>query len=76
MLTKHDNDWGLRPALSKDGDSLRFSHGGKNEGFTNRFDSSVYCGTAIIIMTNADNGGELIMEIRKSISDYYKFGYN
>ena len=76
MLTKYDNDWGLGPALSEDGDSLKFGHGGKNAGFTNIFISSVYQHNAIIIMTNGDNGGELIPKIRKSISDYYKMGFN
>jgi hypothetical protein len=36
MLTKHQNDWGLGPSLGWDADSLRFGHGGKNAGFTNR----------------------------------------
>ena len=71
MLTKHKNDWGLGPSLAWDGDSLRFQHGGKNAGFTNNIIGFAYSGDAVIVMTNADNGGKLIAEILRSISKYY-----
>ncbi|HAF31162.1 MAG TPA: serine hydrolase [Bacteroidales bacterium] len=71
MLTKHKNDWGLGVSLQGVGDSLIFSHGGKNEGFTNNLISFAHHGDAVIIMTNADNGGALINEILRSISSYY-----
>jgi CubicO group peptidase (beta-lactamase class C family) len=74
MLTKHDNDWGLGPALAWEGDSLRFQHGGKNAGFTNQMIAFANYGEAVIIMTNADNGGKLMNEILRSISNYY--GWN
>jgi CubicO group peptidase (beta-lactamase class C family) len=63
MLTKHRNEWGLGPALSGAGDSLIFLHGGKNAGFTNNLISFAHRGNAMIIMTNADNGRQLISEI-------------
>ncbi|MFC2126563.1 serine hydrolase domain-containing protein [Bacteroidota bacterium] len=68
MLTKHKNDWGLGLSLMWGGDSLRFQHGGKNAGFTNNIIAYAHRGDAIIIMTNADNGGRLIGEILKSLS--------
>lgn len=71
MLTKHKNDWGLGPSLQWEKDSLIFKHGGKNAGFTNDFIAFAYRGDAVIIMTNADNGGKLIGEILRSISGYY-----
>ena len=74
MLTKHKNDWGLGVALQGEGDSLIFSHGGKNAGFTNNFISFAHHGDAVIIMTNADNGGALINEILHSISSFYGWG--
>ncbi len=77
MLTKHNGDWGLGPSLAWDADSLRFQHGGKNAGFTNNLMAFAYNGEALIIMTNADNGGRLIGEIQRSISNYYQWGiYN
>lgn len=75
MLTKHKNDWGLGPALASSGDSLRFQHGGKNAGFTNNMIGFAHTGDAVIIMTNADNGGALIGEILRSVSNYYHWGF-
>lgn len=76
MITKHKNDWGLGPALQWDADSLIFRHGGKNVGFTNNLIAFAYKGDALIIMTNADNGGKLINEIERSVSDYYDWNIN
>ena len=74
MLTKHKNDWGLGPSLKWDGDSLIFQHGGKNAGFTNNMVAFANRGDAVIIMTNADNGGRLIGEIMNAVSAYYDWG--
>jgi hypothetical protein len=73
MLTKHKNDWGLGPSLQWDADSLIFRHGGKNAGFTNDLIAFANKGSAVIIMTNADNGGKVIGEIERSISNYYNW---
>jgi len=73
MLTKHKNDWGLGPSLQNQKDSLIFGHGGKNAGFTNDMKAYVYQGNAIIVMTNADNGGKLISEIKNAISKHYNW---
>ncbi len=74
MLTKHKNDWGLGPSLQWEQDSLIFKHGGKNAGFTNNLISFANRGNAVIVMTNADNGGKLIGEILRSVSNYYNWG--
>jgi CubicO group peptidase (beta-lactamase class C family) len=74
MLTKHQNDWGLGPMLQKEGDSLLFGHGGKNAGFTNNFFAFAQQGNAAIVMTNADQGGDLIGELFRAISKEYKWG--
>ena len=74
MLNKDKNNWGLGPSLQWEKDSLIFRHGGKNAGFTNKLISFAYRGGAVIVMTNADNGGELIEEILRSISTYYNMG--
>lgn len=76
MLTKDKNGWGLGPGLRYENDSLIFGHGGKNAGFTNDFHASVYNGNAVIIMTNADNGGQLIAEIQNAIADYYDWEFS
>lgn len=74
MLTKHKNGWGLGPSLMWENDSLIFGHGGKNAGFTNDMKAFAHKGDAIIIMTNADNGGKLIAEIMRSVSKFYDWG--
>ena len=74
MLTKHKNDWGLGPSLEGEKDSLIFGHGGKNAGFTNDMKAYAYQGNAVIVMTNADNGGMLISEIKNAVSKYYNWG--
>lgn len=73
MLTKHKNDWGLGPSLQNQKDSLIFGHGGKNAGFTNDMKAYAYQGNAIVVMTNADNGGKLISEIQNAVSKHYNW---
>jgi len=72
MLTKHKNNWSLGLSLHSNNNDSIFGHGGKNAGFTTQFISFSNRGNAVIIMTNADNGGKLIEEILRSISKYYK----
>lgn len=74
MLTKHQNDWGLGPSLRWEKDSLIFGHGGKNAGFTNELIAFANRGDAVIIMTNADNGGKLIGEVLRSVSKHFGWG--
>lgn len=74
MLTKHKNNWGLGPSLQWEKDSLVFRHGGKNAGFTNEMISFANRGNAVIVMTNADNGGRLMGEVLKAVSNQY--GWN
>jgi hypothetical protein len=74
MLTKHKNDWGLGPALQGEKDSLIFRHGGKNAGFTNEMVAFAHKGKAVVVMTNADNGGKLIGEVLRAISHHYNWG--
>ena len=76
MLTKHKGEWGLGPGLQWEGDSLVFRHGGKNAGFTNDLIAYANRGKAVIVMTNADNGGKLMGEIIRSVSSYYNWELN
>ncbi|HKJ48121.1 MAG TPA: serine hydrolase, partial [Christiangramia sp.] len=76
MLTKHKGEWGLGPGLQWEQDSLVFRHGGKNAGFTNTLIAYANRGNAIVVMTNADNGGKLMNEIMRSVSSHYNWGLN
>jgi CubicO group peptidase (beta-lactamase class C family) len=72
MLTQHQNEWGLGPALGKRDGKVIFSHGGKNAGFSNDMMGYADRGDAIIVMTSADRGTRLMAEIMRGISDYYQ----
>lgn len=74
MLTKHKNNWGLGPQLKGASDSLRFQHGGKNAGFSNMMTCFANKGSGVVVMTNADNGVNLMNEIIYSVSDHYNWG--
>jgi CubicO group peptidase (beta-lactamase class C family) len=71
MISEHKGNWGLGPSLTGQGDSFCFQHGGKNAGFTNFMIAYARQGNAAIVMTNADNGGNLIREVMRGISLYY-----
>lgn len=74
-LTMHKNDWGLGPSLNGEGQRLLFGHGGKNAGFTNDMVAFANQGKALIVMTNADNGGKLIAEIKNAVSSHYQWDF-
>ena len=73
MLEPDQNNWGLGPALSGEGELLRFGHGGKNAGFTNNMTAFVRGGKGAIVMTNADRGNGLIQEILQAIAEVYQW---
>lgn len=74
MLKPYQFGWGLGPQLEKEGDSLVFQHGGKNAGFTNMSLAFANKGAALVVMTNGDNGRNLLSEIVRAISEYYDWG--
>ena len=74
MLAKHLGDWGLGPALGGEGDSLRFSHGGANEGYRCQMMGFARRGQGVVLMSNSDNGIALIGEVLRGISDVYGWG--
>ncbi len=76
MLTPQINSHGLGPALGGEGDSIRFLHGGGNEGYRCHLMAFAKLGPGVAIMTNGDNGGELISEIMRSFSKVYGWGIN
>ena len=77
MLTKHQGDWGLGFGLSGAADSLRFGHGGANEGFRCNLFAFADLGQGVAIMTNGDNGSRLGSEVLRAISNAYDWGvYN
>lgn len=73
MLTPHDNNWGLGPALININDELLFGHSGKNVGFTNNMYAFIEKGDAIVVLTNGDNGNRIIEDIVRATSNFYNW---
>jgi CubicO group peptidase (beta-lactamase class C family) len=71
MLTPVLGGWGLGPTLWGSGDTLRFGHGGANEGFRAQVMGFAKRGQGAVLMTNSDNGGPLIQEVLAAIFEEY-----
>jgi hypothetical protein len=73
MLTPGTGNWGLGMGLgaSTEEDKKSFSHGGQNKGFICMLFGFVHKGQGAVIMTNSDNGNELVFEILRSLSFVY-----
>jgi len=70
MLTPGLNDWGLGPELGGSTGHRYFIHGGGNEGY--RCQLVAYNeGDGVVVMTNGDGGGQLDMEIVRSVAHEY-----
>ena len=65
--------WGLGVAVAGDGDSLTFSHGGRDEGFVADLFMRPNRGQGLVIMMNGVNGG-LMTEIERAFAEEYGFG--
>lgn len=73
MLTEEKDGYGLGIGLGGANDSIRFGHGGSNEGFRCNMIAYTNLGKGAVVMTNGDQGGSLISEIFRSISKTYNW---
>ncbi|MEO6005798.1 MAG: serine hydrolase [Opitutus sp.] len=72
MLTRQLRSMGLGIVVAGADSTLRFEHGGANEGF--RCELVAYAsGRGCVIMTNSDSGGALIPEIKRAIASEYEW---
>ncbi|HEU6451856.1 MAG TPA: serine hydrolase [Gemmatimonadaceae bacterium] len=71
MLTERMGGYGLGVAVEGAGDSLRFSHGGANEGYRAFFVLHPSTGDGVAIMTNSDAGAALYMEVVRAVARVY-----
>jgi CubicO group peptidase (beta-lactamase class C family) len=71
MLTRQIAEDGLGVFVEGSGPTLRFSHGGANEGFRCTFLAYAHKGQGAAIMTNSDSGGGLMTEIMFAIAHEY-----
>jgi CubicO group peptidase (beta-lactamase class C family) len=65
--------WGLGVAVAGDGDSLEFSHNGRDEGFIADMFMLPNRGRGLVIMINGVGGG-LLAEIERAFAEEYGFG--
>jgi CubicO group peptidase (beta-lactamase class C family) len=73
MLTRGVGSHGLGPGIDGAGDSLRFGHGGANEGFRGMFTGFATRGQGAVVMTNSDAGMALVGEILQAIAREYRW---
>ncbi|MBC3788564.1 serine hydrolase domain-containing protein [Spirosoma utsteinense] len=71
MLTKHLGNYGLGPGLGGKDSLMTFGHGGGNEGYRCFLYAFQQTGQGVVIMTNSDNGMDLINEMLRSVSQVY-----
>jgi CubicO group peptidase (beta-lactamase class C family) len=71
MLTVQKEPFGIGYAVSGSGPTLEFEHSGGNEGFRDDFIAFAERGQGAVIMTNGDNGSNLIREIEGSLAAEY-----
>jgi CubicO group peptidase (beta-lactamase class C family) len=71
MLTPQIENNGLGLFLDGQGSSERFSFGGSNVGFKCNMVAYVNSGQGVVVMTNSENGAQLIQEIFRSVAAEY-----
>jgi CubicO group peptidase (beta-lactamase class C family) len=71
MVTPVYESYGMGLGIDKRGTASYFSHGGSNEGFRCQMLAHREKGYGAVIMTNAENGGEIIPEIARAIAAAY-----
>lgn len=74
FVTIQKGQYGLGVAVEGTGMTMRFSHGGANEGYRCMFFAFTEHGDGVAIMTNSDNGGQIASEIARAVSDVYGWG--
>ena len=71
MLKRGVGGHGLGPSVDFDGDSLRFGHGGANEGFRAMWTAFATRGQGAVVMTNSDDGMAIAGDILQAIGREY-----
>jgi hypothetical protein len=72
-LTPQKDNWGLGFALEPREHTLRFGHGGSNEGFRCSLEAYTESGQGLAIMTNSDSGDQLVSEFFRAVAREYNW---
>jgi CubicO group peptidase (beta-lactamase class C family) len=73
MVSRQFEAWGLGFGIDDQGDALRFTHGGANEGFRCQLVAYVTGGRGVAVMTNSDAGSDLAAEILRAVAREYQW---
>lgn len=65
------DDYGLGLGVSGTGGETRFGHGGSNVGFRCTFIAFKDFASGVVVMTNADRGGEILQDIVRAVAREY-----
>lgn len=71
MLTPQLGGMGLGIGLKGSPVPFRFSHSGSTEGYNCLLIGFMNSGKGAVVMTNSDNGNDLIMEVMRAIAEEY-----
>ena len=76
MLTEQKSGYGLGPGVAGSGPTLRFSHGGRDEGFDAFLVAYAESGDGLVIMINANDNSRAISRIINFVARKYNWpGY-
>ena len=73
LMTRGPGNWGLGVDLGPTDGARQISHTGKNVGFTSMFIIYPDSCQGAVVMTNGYDGGWLINEVMRAISDVYRW---
>ncbi|MDQ3648873.1 MAG: serine hydrolase [Acidobacteriota bacterium] len=73
MLTKLKNNYGLGVGLDGEGRTLRFAHGGRDEGFDAMMMAYAETGQGAVIMINANDNSRMVSRILSLIASEYSW---
>jgi len=71
MLTEQMDGYGLGIGVGGEGEWMRFSHGGSNEGYQCYMGAYTSKGMGAAVMTNGNSGSDLAAEILRSLAREY-----
>jgi len=71
MLTRQKANWGLGLAISGEGKTQFFSHGGRNEGFDTNLVGYFETGQGAVIMINANDNSKTLAKIFEAVAEVY-----
>lgn len=71
MMRPVIDDYGLGLGITGTGRETRFGHGGSNVGFRCTFMAFKDVASGVVVMTNADRGGEILQDVVRAVAREY-----